>query len=491
MASINENYGQAFGVKPLPSSMVPQFNAPQGLWNNGGIQPTPNYGGIGIGTNWDGTTTAPTGPQIDRSPLETSPFIGNDISGGLYSTLGSERAINSDRTRPIGPRETAMTAIGPKIGGQGIATTPPPGAIAPPTIPTVPPVTTPSTEPLSAMNQSWMDQNKGNWGEGLMNFMRDGGGNDFKLDPMNIQWRNGNTGELDNMTRALGIIQGGGGGDALAKILGGTFVDSPLGNFGSNQKDKFIRMPNGQMIDASVLANSLSGASKSSNPFASLSDVINLYQSENKNFNQNTSTNAIDLVNTGKMSTTIPTDWSSRTFSGGPDPTYQPTGPVPGNPGNPGLGTGSGGLWNPPVPPTTTTNPPVPPTGPPVPPTGPPAPPVPPVPPVPPLTNTQPPTGGGTTLPPPPPLPSLPITGGNTQTAESRPRGLNTNSNYYLNNGFGGRNGSAGGGVGGGASRQSAMLGGRPGGENPQLSQPAPASQWAGTLANGAKTLGK
>ncbi len=349
----------------------------------------------------------------------------------------------------------------------------------------------PGTPPqMNSQNQAWMDANKGNWGAGLMNSMMGGGADQFKFDPMNIQWNNFSNGKQENITRALGVLNNG---DELAKMLGGQLVDSPFATFGTQQRDKYIKMPNGQMIEASALANSLQGASKSSNPFSAFQDVIGLYQRENAAFNPQTNTDAVNLANTGVLNPSTPQGWDPSKFAGG-NPTYTPSGPVPGNPGNPGMGTSNpvqfqggqinavngqngfpmfnynqqysglpnnGGLYN--TGGTQTAQ-----------------------------GSTPPASGGGTTLPPAPQAPNVPTT--------PAPQGVNTNSNYFLPGSMRGRDGlyaqtgannsPAGG---GGAVTNSTSGGGRIGavGDSQPFNQQAPKSTWAGNLPNGARSLGK
>jgi hypothetical protein len=52
----------------------------------------------------------------------------------------------------------------------------------------------------------------------------------------------------------------------------------------------------------------------------------------------NINTDAINLVEQGVISPQAPPGWDPSKFAGG-NPTYTPSGPVPGNPSNPGMGT--------------------------------------------------------------------------------------------------------------------------------------------------------
>jgi hypothetical protein len=343
---------------------------------------------------------------------------------------------------------------------------------------------------FNQQQQNWMNANSSGWGDDLMKFMLGGGGSQMNFDPMNIQWQNFNNGATENITRALGVLQNG-GGDALAKLLGGKLESSPFATFGTQQRDQFIRMPNGQMIDASAMANSLKGAMGSSNPFSSLSDVIGLYQRENQNFNPQTNTDAINLVQTGVLDPRNPPNWDPSKFAGG-NPTYTPSGPVPGNPSNPGMGTSNpiqfqggqidavngqngfpifnysqpqpglpnnGGLY-----PNTQT--------------------------------PQQPSGGtgGNTIPPP--------TGTQSPTQQA-PQGSNSNWQYYMNssprNGLFSSQGlyaqSGGGTSGGGGGMNTVSSGAAPSGSQPSNPfappKPSNSAQTAGNLPNGSTVLGK
>jgi len=441
-------------VDPYANDPQYQQGTPQNDWRNKQIAAFESMNGLsrsGRDAASGRMSTLNVTPEDEAYNQKLNAFLAQNP----YST-GTSRADASQNGQIAGPRNSSMT-------------TPP---AAPPQ----------ATGMSGAMNQAWMDANKGNWGGNLMNSMMSGGANNFKFDPMNIQWANFSNGNQENITRAMGVI--GQGGDELAKMLGGTLVDSPFATFGTQQRDKYIKMPNGQMIDASAMAKSLQGASQSSNPFSSISDVIGLYQRENQGFNPKTNTDAINLVKQGVLKPTTPEGWNPTSFAGG-NPTYTPSGPVPGNPGNPGMGTSNpvqfqnnqinavngqngfpmfnysqptqglpnnGGLYN------------------------------------------QPQTGGGTNLPPAPQAPNVPQT--------PAPQGVNTNSNYYLPSSMSGQGGlyaqtgrseAAGGAGGGGATINSASGGGRigPMGDNQPFNQQAPKSSWAGNLPNGARSLGK
>lgn len=341
---------------------------------------------------------------------------------------------------------------------------------------------TPATPPQNQFNpqqQAWMNANQG-WQADIMKAML--GGQQFGFDPMNIQWQNFNNGNTENITRAMGVLNNP---TELAKLMGGEAVQSPFATFGTQQRDQYIKMPNGQMIDASAMAKQLSGAMGSANPFSSLSDVLNLYGHWNNQHTNdpNVNTDAINLVQQGVISPQAPPNWDPSQFAGG-NPTYTPSGPVPGNPGNPGMGTSNpiqfqGGQMN-------YQNGP---NGFPI------------------FNNTNGNISGGTTPTPNTGAPAAPTPGtpapGNPNAGA--PQGVNQNNQYYLagaNNprakqgGLYGQAGlaqtSSGGGGGFGAG-----LYNQPGGVrsnqqmNQPFNQPKPTGQVAGNLPNGTSVLGK
>ena len=120
------------------------------------------------------------------------------------------------------------------------------------------------------------------------------------MESVGIQWLDGSTGKPESTNRAVGNVSPE-GGKKLAQLLGGSLVDSPLDTFGTTKRDQYIRMPNGQMIEASVLANQLNVARTSQDPFSATQSVIDLYRNEAKSFNLQTSMNAIDLVTKGVL----------------------------------------------------------------------------------------------------------------------------------------------------------------------------------------------
>lgn len=125
---------------------------------------------------------------------------------------------------------------------------------------------------------------------------------DFQIDEVAIQWVNGSSGKPEAIKRAVGNISTISGTE-LASLLGGTLVSSPFNTFGTTQRDQYIRMPNGQMIEASVLANQLNAARTASDPFSATQSVLDQYKLEMQQFDLAKSTNAIDLATKGMITT--------------------------------------------------------------------------------------------------------------------------------------------------------------------------------------------
>ncbi|WP_031498480.1 hypothetical protein [Bryobacter aggregatus] len=170
---------------------------------------------------------------------------------------------------------------------------------------------TAAPQPLAAtdpMKQAWLDANTGSYANVLTNNLNRS--TPFNIAPVGIQWTNLSNGRSDGATRAVGNVDKQ-GGQELATLLGGTLVDSPFSTFGTQQKDQYIRMPNGQMIDASVLANSLNAARTAKDPFSATQNVLDTYRAEAASYNLNNSTNAIDSVTKGNLkvvnANTLPT----------------------------------------------------------------------------------------------------------------------------------------------------------------------------------------
>lgn len=313
----------------------------QGLYGqfNGGSMGTDMFGNpLFIAPQFDfGAQNAPiTNPGQQVQMQAPSPFTMNDY----FTALQQNNPIQPQTTpleQPEGVR--TQTPLMPRPTSNQIAPPPPENSnmgqtAAPQPGPTPGAQTPPAQNQFTPQQQAWFNANPG-WQSELMKAML--GGQQFGFDPMNIQWQNFNNGATENITRALGVINNP---QELAKLLGGEAVTSPFATFGTQQRDQYIRMPNGQMIDASAIGSLLGNAASSQNPFNALSDVIGLMGAWNQQHTNdpNINTDAINLVERGVISPQAPPGWNPANFAGG-NPTYTPSGPVPGNPSNPGMGT--------------------------------------------------------------------------------------------------------------------------------------------------------
>lgn len=154
--------------------------------------------------------------------------------------------------------------------------------------------------PFNRLQQNWMDANTGVYANLMSNNLTRT--TPFQLDPVDIRWANFSNGKFESQQRVVGNVSLESGRE-LAQLLGGTLVSGPFDTFGSTTRDRFIRMPNGQMIEAGVLAHQLNAARQASDPFSATQAVIEIYQIEAKNFNINKSQNAVDLAAKGVIVT--------------------------------------------------------------------------------------------------------------------------------------------------------------------------------------------
>ena len=154
----------------------------------------------------------------------------------------------------------------------------------------------------SAQQKSWLDSNTGTYANLLANNLSRT--QPYLIDKVDIKWFSGNNSKPELISRAVGNLNEA-GGKQLAQLLGGTLVDSPLETFGSQQRDQYIKMPNGQMIEASVLASQLNAARGATDPFAATQGVLEVYKFQNQSFDLASSTNAIDLVMKGKLQSAV------------------------------------------------------------------------------------------------------------------------------------------------------------------------------------------
>ncbi len=151
---------------------------------------------------------------------------------------------------------------------------------------------------FNSMQQKWMDSNTGNYANLMMqNLSRS---TPFAIDNVDIRWANGSTGKPEFVPRAVGNVSAE-SGKQLAQMMGGTLVNGPFDTFGTSQRDQYIKMPSGQMIEASVLASQLNAARSASDPFSATQSVLEIYRLESQNFDLSSSNNAIDLVTKGTL----------------------------------------------------------------------------------------------------------------------------------------------------------------------------------------------
>jgi hypothetical protein len=156
---------------------------------------------------------------------------------------------------------------------------------------------------FNTMQQNWLDANTGAFANVMKHNL--GRAQPFQLEGVDVRWANGSTGKPEFSQRAVGNLSVASGKE-LAALMGGTLVQSPFDTFGTTQRDQYIRMPNGQMVEASVLANQLNAARTASDPFSATQSVLEIYRIENQNFDLNSSTNAVDLVTKGSLRTGVP-----------------------------------------------------------------------------------------------------------------------------------------------------------------------------------------
>lgn len=158
---------------------------------------------------------------------------------------------------------------------------------------------------FNPLQQNWLDANTGPYANIMKaNLER---AQPFQIDGVDIRWSNGSTGKPEFSQRAVGNVSDTSGRE-FAQLFGGTLVRGPFETFGTSQRDQYIRMPNGQMIEASVLASQLNAARSAADPFSATQSVLEIYKVEIDNFNLATSTNAIDMMSKGMMIPSFPSN---------------------------------------------------------------------------------------------------------------------------------------------------------------------------------------
>lgn len=156
---------------------------------------------------------------------------------------------------------------------------------------------------FNSMQQNWLDANTGSYANLMVNNLNRS--TPFAIDGVDIRWSNGSTGKPEFSTRAVGNVSIE-SGRQLAELMGGSLIHSPFETFGTTQRDQYIRMPNGHMVEASVLASQLNAAREASDPFSATQSVLEIYRLENETFDLNTSNNAIDLVSKRSLTANWP-----------------------------------------------------------------------------------------------------------------------------------------------------------------------------------------
>jgi len=224
--------------------------------------------------------------SVQRTVPQSS-RIGTAAPSGILLALSGNRVAPSFETNVEGAGR--KPASPPRNPASGSGEPPPaPGASPEP----------PAPRQWSAMQQNWLDANTGRYSELMRhNLSREA---PFEIGGVDILWANGSTGKPEFSQRAIGNVSAE-DGQALASLMGGTLVQSPFGTFGNSQRDQYIRMPNGQMIEASVLAHQLNAARNAQDPFSATQNVLEIYRLEAEKFDLAASTNAVDLVSKGSL----------------------------------------------------------------------------------------------------------------------------------------------------------------------------------------------
>lgn len=231
-------------------------------------------------------------PPASRNGTAAGNGIRLAVAGNRLALRQEENVEGAGRSPLPNPRNTNTSPV----GGSGPSPAPGPNPDPSPA-PSPAPGPNPAPSPqFNALQQRWLDANAGPFANLLRhNLAR---AQPFEIHSVSLDWLNGSTGKPETLQRAVGNVSAA-SGQELAELLGGTLVQSPFGTFGTGQRDQYIRMPNGQMIEASVLANQLNAARQSKDPFTATQGVLEIYQREAQTFDLASSTNAIDLVTKG------------------------------------------------------------------------------------------------------------------------------------------------------------------------------------------------
>jgi hypothetical protein len=244
-----------------------------------------------------GSKTAQAQPDLSQTGTlsQTDTISQSDRVARSSSNATILRAIgaNSSASRHNSASEGfgRVPSVPPRAPKQPVDSTPSTGGAGPSPGPTGP-------LKFNSLQQKWLDANTGNYANLMMeNLSRK---TPFVINSVDIRWVNGSTGKQESLNRAVGNVSVE-SGKQLAQLMGGTLVDGPFSTFGTVQRDQYIRMPNGQMIEASILASQLNAARRAADPFSATQGLLEVYKTESQNFNLATSTNIIDLANKGTV----------------------------------------------------------------------------------------------------------------------------------------------------------------------------------------------
>ena len=212
--------------------------------------------------------------------------IGTTVRASSNASILSAIGANSSASRQNSAADGfgRIPATPPRSPNNPVETVPVPGPAVP--------------VKLNSLQQKWMDANTGNFANLMLNNLSRS--TSFAIDNVDIRWANGSSGKPEFVSRAVGNVSAE-SGKQLAQLMGGTLVNGPFDTFGTTQRDQYIKMPNGQMVEASVLASQLNAARGASDPFSATQSVLEIYRLENQNFDLASSNNAIDLVTKGSL----------------------------------------------------------------------------------------------------------------------------------------------------------------------------------------------
>ena len=218
-------------------------------------------------------------PTVGRTTRQTG------ARGNSFGEMLNARLAPTEVRTPV--QRAASARILPQSPKDAIAAPPEPPQSQPPQPP-----------PIDQMKQTWLNANAGPYASLLRDSLSRNSG--YSLRPVQIQWTNLSNGRPENITRAVGNVDRE-SGLQLATLMGGTLVESPFTTFGAQQRDQYIRLPNGQMVDASVLANSLNQARGAVDPFWATQSVLEVYKAEAAQYSPGTSTDMLDRVSNGRL----------------------------------------------------------------------------------------------------------------------------------------------------------------------------------------------